>query len=150
MSLTPNQFSQSANKGSLDLSINPNVISGRVAQSQSTKLVSGQAVALANTLSKIPEFVAASATDNIWGFVCYSLMKNSFKAGDAITIASKGSYMYMEANGAIAQGAEVEIVADGQKITTALGTNSKIGFAFDKASALGDLIRVFIDTPCLK
>lgn len=143
-----NQLAQTTLKGKLDQQGNPNVFSGRVGQDQATALVPAQAVKLADTTSKIPEFLAAATGEAIFGFVTYSLRKNSFAKGEALEVAAADCVMYMEANTTIAKGAEVETIASGQKVTTALGTNTKVGFAFDKASAQGDLIRVLIKTPC--
>jgi len=148
MSLSMNQFNLIPIKGQLDQNINPNVFSCRVGQSQATSLVPGQAVTYANTTSKIPEVLAATATDPIFGFVPYSIKKNTFAAGEAIDVVIDGGVMYMEADAAIAQGAEVEIIASGQTVTTALGTNTKVGIAFDKAAA-DDIFRVLIKTPQL-
>jgi hypothetical protein len=54
--------------------------------------------------------------------------------------------MYMEASAAIARGAPVMPVVTGSKVATATVGKTVIGFAFDKASADGSLIRVYLKT----
>lgn len=149
MSLQLNQFAMQPVVGQLDQSINPNIFSVRVGQAQATPLVPGQAIKLANTASPIPEVLAAAANDPIFGFICYSLKQATFNAGDSLTVAGHNTIMYMQANAAITQGAKVETIAASTTVTTALGTNTKAGFAYDKATSANQIFRVLIEVPSL-
>jgi hypothetical protein len=146
MSQSPNQFSQTVEKGVMDLRLNPSIIPCVVKSDESVALVPGQAVKLVDVAGGAPVVTLASAdTDDIFGFVAYNIRNSSFAAGAAVEIcAIQGGVMYLEASAAIARGAEVMYVVTGQKIATASGVSKTIiGKALDKASGDGSLIRVF-------
>ena len=142
-----NQFSQSPEKGQLDVTSSA---SPRVLQCYAdSDLVAGQAVKLVNGSGKVPHVTACTAdTEAVFGFVTYSLKNGSYSSGMVVEVAIIGSVMVMEASAAIARGAQLNIVVSGNiVVTSANGVKNIIGWAFDKASSSGDLIRVFISTP---
>lgn len=145
----PNQFYQMVLKGKLDLMFNTGVLSGKIDDTETGTLLPGTAVKINDVASKIPNFLEAAATDKIFGFIKYNNKDQNFVAGQRVEVAFSESVMYMEAGGAIAAGASVEIVATGNKVVTANGTNTIVGVCLDKAAADGDLVRVLIKTPGL-
>jgi hypothetical protein len=149
MTLSMNQFKPQAVKGMLDLERNLNTVSCEVHSTQSTALVAGQAVKLYDEVGKLPKVVAIAAdTDDVFGFVNYSIKDASFAAGSKVEISTfRGNVMYMEASAAISAWANVMPVVSGQKIATATSSKRIGGKALDAASEDGDLVRVLIDLP---
>ena len=141
----PNQFGQTVEKGLLDLVIGGNIIPCRVYSSEATPLVRGQAVKLHDTAGGTPIVTAVTAdTDKIFGYVPYSQKDISHAAGASLEIAFQGALVYLEASAAIARGAKVMAVVSGNKVATATAGKSIVGFAFDKAAADGDLVRIYL------
>lgn len=148
MALNINQFKLSTVQGQLDMEVAGTVISAQVDAAQGTALVAGQAVKLATTSGGVPKVVGLAAnTDQAFGFLTRNLKDQSDPAGAACEIAMFGSVMWMTAGAAITRGAAVEVVYTTTKIITSAGTNPVVGFALDKASADGDLIRVYVQAP---
>ena len=151
MSQLINQFKQSTDQGQID---NPTgaaqVLSCIVGSGQATALVAGQAVKLSDTATGIPEIVSIAAnTDQIFGFVVLTAKDATYAAGSVVEIAISGTIMHMTAGAAIARGAKLETVYTTKKVITNAGTNTICGWAFDKAAADGDLIRVWIEAVAL-
>jgi hypothetical protein len=145
MTQSPNQFNQTPEKGSLDLSFHSSVVSAIVAAAQVSALTQAQAVKVADVAGGILPVISLSAeTVETSGFVVRNFKDVEYAAGDRLEIAMAGSVMYMEAGAAIARGANVEVESTGDKVITAAGTNPSVGWAYDKAATDGDLIRVFI------
>lgn len=150
MAQLPNQFTQAAVKGMMDLRINPNIVSCQMDSSSAGGIIAGQAVKIVDSAGGIPKVVECAAdSDDVFGFVVYNIRKATFAALDAVEIAvNRGNVMYMEASAAIARGAKVMILVTGSKVLTATGaTKMIVGRAYDKAVNAGDLIRVTIDLP---
>lgn len=146
---SPNQFAQTPEKGMMDLRFNPGVISAQVDSSAVGSLVPGQAVKMVDSAGGVPKVLSCSAdTDDVFGFVNYSIKDQSFGADAKLEISSmRDNVMYMEAAAAIARNAKVMIVVAGQKVATATSGKTVVGRALDKATAAGQLIRVIIDLP---
>lgn len=146
MSQNPNQFSQSVVKGLADLRLNSSVIPCRVAGDESTALVPGQLVKIADVAGGALVVTAvASDEDSVFGAVIYNVKDVNFPAGSAIEIAADNSVVYLEASAAIARGAQVMPIVTGAKVATAtVGDHAIIGIAIDKAAADGDLVRVLL------
>lgn len=148
MTQSQNQFAQTAEKGTVDLDGLPtNVLSCQVSFSELSDIVDGQAIKIEDSAGGVPKVLALDAlTDNIDGYVVKTQKQSTYVAGDRLQVAIDGTVMVMEANGAIARRGEVEVAGLGTtaKVAPALGTNTKGGIALDKASADGDLIRVYI------
>jgi hypothetical protein len=144
-----NSFSITNIKGMLDLMVNPNVISCRVYASEGTALVPGQAVKLVDTDGKLPVVSAATVNDDIFGFVNYNQKNASFAAGLPLEISAyQGNIMYMQAAAAFAPQIDLMIQSSDQTVLTAAGTGARIiGKSLDKASAVGDIVRVYINLP---
>ncbi len=149
MTLNINQFAQTVVQGVMALLSPKNVISCEVDTTESGTLVAGQAVKLVDSAGGVPKVIAATVnTDRIYGFVVYQPRKATFAAFDALEIATgHDDYMWMTAGAAIARGALVMPVISGAKVITATSGKPISGYAYDKAAADGDLIRVSIQCP---
>ena len=145
MTQLSNQFAQSVEKGQVDLKMSIGTISCQVYASESTALVPGQAVKLIDSTGGVPKVTAVTAdTDAIFGFVNFTFKNATFPALAAVEISIENNVLYLESSAAIARGAKVMYVVTGQKVAT--GTNGKtlVGYAFDKATASGQFIRIFL------
>lgn len=144
-----NQFGQTPEVGDLDLKEISSVLTGMVNPGASATIVPGQAVKLANVAKGgVPKVIPLAAnTDVTFGFAIRNLKDINFVDGDALEVAIAGSIMFMTAGAAIVPQAKVEVVYTTNKVITAAGTNPLIGFALDKATADGDIIRVMVRTP---
>lgn len=145
-----NQFTQTPEKGLLDLRFNPSVLSARVGAAQATALVPGQPVTIVDNTSEVPEVIAASGiTSDVFGFVVYDVKSAEYAAGEMLEVAfGSGTVMYMLSDAAFARYAELMIVISGVEVATAAGAGTKIiGRALDKASGAGELVRVLINLP---
>ncbi len=151
MALNQNQFAQTPIQGMVDLQgFGSNVISVAVSDNQVLPLVAGQPVKIENSAGGVPKVVALTAnTDIPAGFIGYNLKDINYPADARAEMAMSGSVMYMTAGAAIARWANVEIDYVNNRVITSAGVNPVAGFAFDKAAALGDLIRVYIVNPQL-
>lgn len=145
----PNSFAQSAQVGMIDLMTEPTTISVVVDSTQATALYPGMPVKMVDGTSKIPTVIGCSAdTDQVLGFINYNVKNRSFVAGDTMEISMNGNVMYLYASAAIARGAQVCVTTAAQSSVGPLVSTARIvGWAVDKASAQGALIRVFIQTP---
>lgn len=140
-----NQFGQLPLQGQIDQLLSPNTIPCVVDLSQSGQLVAGQAVKLVDNLGGPPKIIGCTAdTDVVFGYINYSTKTSAYNPGDACQVSISWNVMYMTASAAIARGAPIKPVISGQKIVTAAAGNLVSGYAFDKATANGDLIRVLI------
>jgi hypothetical protein len=151
MALNINQFIQTPVKGMCDLKFNPSTVSVQIDVSSAGGLVPGQAVKIVDSANGVPLVVECSSdADDVFGFINYGIKDQVYNAGMYAEISAfAGNVMYMEAGAAIARGAKVEIVVSGNKVQTASGVSTVVGRAFDKATASGDLIRVYINLPGL-
>lgn len=146
--LNQNQFINTPIPGLIDLQFDGSVISGVVSNNESVGISAGQAVTMEDSAGGTPNFLAAVNNDDaIFGFAAFNLKDIVYLAGNRLEIALKGSVMYMMSGGAISRGGKVEIVASTQKVIASGGFNPVVGFAYDKATAANQLIRVWIDSP---
>lgn len=146
----PNQFSETPIRGMLDLKFNYNSVSVEIDLSESGTLYNGSPVKMYDSSGGIPKVVACSAdADEVLGFINYDIKSRSFVAGDKAEISMSGNVMFLYATAAIARGAQValDVAGNGVKPVSGAGGEDIVGWAYDKASAMGDLIRVFIKTP---
>jgi hypothetical protein len=147
MTVNSNQFRMTDVKGKLDLS-SINSLTCLISSAQVGSLLPAQPVKLIDTLDKLPVIAAVeSDTDDIFGFINFSVKDTSFAPGTPCEVSILNNVMYMEASAGILRGAPVAVVLSGIKIATAVGNQTIIGIALDKASASGDYIRVWIKTP---
>jgi hypothetical protein len=147
----PNQFQQSAILGMLDLRFNPNTVAVQIDASQSGVLYAGQAVKMVDSAGGIPKVIACDAdSDQVLGFLNYNIKNVGYSAGDAAEISMDGNCQFLRATAAIARGAQVVVdvlTVGGVKAASGSGGESIVGWAYDKASNPGDLIRVMVKTP---
>ncbi len=148
---SPNQFGQSSYLGMIDLTYAYDTIGVQVDASQATVLYAGAAVKIVDSSGGVPKVVGITAeSDEVLGFINYNAKNLSFAAGDAATISMAGNVIYLYATAAVARGVQltVDLSTNGGVHTAAGNTGDKIiGWAFDKATAGGQLIRVFLKTP---
>ncbi len=145
MTTDMNKFRMGPIQGDLDLSvpIGANVHSCVVASDETLTLEPGDAVYLKDSATGVPEVLKVDADTIVpWGFVVRDPKKSAYVAGDRLQIARRPAVMFMVAGAAIARGARVEYDADNDRVITSAGVNPVCGYAYDKASALGDIIRV--------
>lgn len=153
-SMSPNQFDEQPLVGMLDLKVGPtNVMAAQIDDSQATPLFAGSPVKImsGDAGGAIPKVVACSAnTDEVFGYIAYDIKSKSYAAGARCEIAQKGSCMFVYAAGAISRGAQVTLVVAGGGVCAVQSANTGdkiVGYAYDAASAYGDLIRVMLSVP---
>ncbi len=149
-SLNPNQFTETTIRGALDLRLNFNTVAVQVYTSETGELYPGSPVKLVDSAGGVPKVVAITAsTDEIFGFVNFDIKSRAFVAGDMMEVSIKGNVMWMYAAAAIARGAKCvfDYANNGVGPISGAGAETLVGWAYDKASAQGDLIRVYIETP---
>lgn len=145
-----NQFGQTNVPGVLDLqSRGGSIITCQVSSSQATPLIAGQAVKLDTSSNDgVPKVLALAAdTDASFGFVIFTVKDQNFPAYSNVEIAIQGTVMYMNAGAAITRGAALEVQTSTKDVITNAGTNPVIGIAFDGASGVDHLLRVYILPP---
>jgi len=142
------KFKPVPQQGLLDYAPN-NSYSVRVATAQTDNLIPGSAVKVVDSTMGITEVIAAAPTDKIKGFVPYEIVKNVYHAGDVLTLALRGSIIWLAAEAAFNAGTVLEYdnVTDGTKVQVKTwgGVNTPIGTALTKATAPGDLVKVELD-----
>lgn len=148
---TQNQFSQSSVLGMTDERFNYNSIPVEIDSSQVGSLVAGQAVKVIASAGGVPKVVGCAAnSDEVFGFINYDIKSAFYVAGSKAEVSQGGNVIYLVAIGAINRGAQVQLdlsYTGGVKtITTSSGANI-VGWAFDQASAAGQLIRVKLSAP---
>lgn len=115
-----------------------------VSASQSTALVAGDIVTIdtSATNPNCPVIKKAGVTDVIFGVIPFDSYKDKFAAGEKVSVAVEGSYIYKTAAGAIAQGATLYFNTSMQVTSTATPGNSTLGTANTYAAAANDLVQV--------
>lgn len=145
-----NQFQMSPFLGMLDLKVgNTNVTAAQIDVTQLTALYNGSAVNVVNGANGIPTVVGSSTdADNVWGFIVYDIKSASYVVGNRCEIAQQGSCIWLYATTAITRGTQVVLDLTSQgAVQAATGSDTVIGYAFDQATAYGQLIRVVLTTP---
>lgn len=146
-----NAFAQSPQLGMIDLRFDGNTVSVQIDTSQATALYAGAAVKIVDSADGVPKVIGCSAAaDEVLGFINYNIKNKTFVAGDAAEISMAGNVIYLYATAAIARG--IQVVLDlttngGVGPVSGSGGEDIVGWAYDKASAAGQLIRVFLKTP---
>lgn len=153
-SLSQNQFVMLPLLGTLDLSLglNGSVFAVQIDTTQATALYPGQPVKFVNNANGIPTVIAAG-TSNPHGYICYDQKSPSFTAGMRCEIASKNICMFLYSTAAITRGVQVTLdtyIASGVKAVTGSSALPVVGYAYDQATASGQLIRIILDTPSFK
>ncbi len=149
--LSQNQFAQSSVVGLVDLRFAFNTVSVQIDSTQATPLYQGMAVKIVDSADGVPKVIGVAAdSDEVLGFIAYQFKNVAYVAGNAVEIAMSGNVIYLYAATAIARGAEVQLFSAASASVAALTASSganKVGWAYDKATNPGDLIRVFLKTP---
>lgn len=150
-SLNINSFAQSPTLGQVDLRFPYNSVSVLVDASQVGSLYQGGAVKMVDSADGVPKVIGCSAdADECLGFINYDQKTVAFVAGSPAEISMSGNVMYLYASAAIARGAQVQlsVVSPGSVAPVVASSGADIvGWAYDKATAAGQLIRVFLKTP---
>lgn len=148
--LSQNVFSQSPIVGMPDMNFNYNTHSALVDATAPGLLYNGQAVKMvAHTSGGDPKVVACTASnDNVFGFVTFNVKNVSWAVGQAMEVSCAGNVIWLYANSAITQGAQVclDVAAAGAVQATG-NAATVVGYALDGAAAAGVLIRVQLNTP---
>lgn len=149
--LNPNQFAQSEFLGVIDMRFPYNTVSVQIDASQATPLYAGSAVKMVDSAGGVPKVIGCSAdSDEVLGFINYDIKTQAFVAGSGAEISMGGNVIYLYSTAAIARGAKVVLTLTtngGVGPTTGSSGKCIVGWAYDKASAAGELIRVFLKTP---
>jgi len=156
--LSQNQFSQTPYVGMPDLRFNASSIAAQVSVNQpSTQvLVNGMAVKIdtaivQNGSNQLPQVIGATAnSDSVAGFIIYDLKSQSYGPGDRISMSLSGQVLYLYSTSAITPFNQVQLdLHTGGGVTAKVGSSGAniVGYAIDGASAAGQLIRVFTQTP---
>lgn len=132
-------------KGRKVLPANTESFSGIIDASVSGSVVPATPLKIVASSEKLPHFAPASAGDNVIGFLEWNVIRNGYVAGTPCQVSPDTNVMYMEAESAIDAGSLVK-VADYDDVTVEATTTEagSIGYALEKASAAGQLIRVKI------
>lgn len=150
-SLSQNQFQQSPTLGAVDLRFAFNSVSVQIDTTQATALWAGSAVKIVDSAGGVPKVIGCSAnTDVVLGFINFDIKNVSFVAGNYAEISMGGNVMYLYATTAIARGSQVtlDVTSPGGVGVLVPSSGAEIvGWAYDKATAPGQLIRVFVRTP---
>lgn len=148
----PNQFTQTPTLGMIDLRFPYNTVSVLVDASQVGSIYAGSPVKLVDSAGGVPKVVGIAAnSDEVLGFINFDVKTVAFTAGMPAEISMSGNVVYLYSTAAIARGAQVvpdNAVTIGGVKSAAGATGSRIvGWAYDKATAAGQLIRVVLRTP---
>jgi len=149
--LNPNQFSQTPYVGMLDLRFNYDTVSAQIDVSQATALYAGAAVKLVDSADGAPKVIGCAAdSDEVFGFINFDIKTIQYVAGSVCELSISGNVIYLYATGAISRGAQVTLdirtMGGVSQLVGSSGANI-VGFAYDKATAAGQLIRVKLNTP---
>lgn len=149
--VNPNQFNQVPYLGMIDMRFPYNTVSVLIDASQSSALYAGAAVKMVDSAGGVPKVVGCTAdTDEVLGFINYDIKTVSYTAGVPAEISMAGNVMYLYATAAIARGIQVALALStngGVQPATGATSDRIVGWAYDKATLPGELIRVFLKTP---
>ncbi len=144
-------FAQSPQLGMIDLRFDGNTVAVQIDSSQATALYAGSPVKIVDSADGVPKVVGiAAVSDEVLGYINFNIKNKTFVAGDAAEISMAGNVMYLYSTAAIARGVQVVpslITNGGVAAASGSGGEDIVGWAYDKASAAGQLIRVFLKTP---
>lgn len=149
--LNPNQFAQTPYLGMIDLRFDYDTVSAQIDVSQVGFLYAGAAVKIVDSADGTPKVVGCTAnSDEVFGFINFDIKTVQYAAGSLCELSLSGNVMYLFSTGAISRGAQVTLDVTTQggvaQAVPASGANL-VGFAYDKAVAAGQLIRIKLNTP---
>lgn len=144
-----NQFKQSPIKGDSATKVNLNTLSVQIDPNSTNTLLPGDAVVMTTTTGTGTILVdKALATQDPFGYIFYSVKTDHFVAGDAVEIGLVGAIMFVQAQGSISRGNNLEYVPSaslttGPLMKLAAGTNPISGLSLSNASD-GDIFRMIV------
>lgn len=146
-----NQFAQTSLLGMIDLRFPYNTVSVQIDVSQATPLAFGAAVKFVDSIDGVPKVVGCAAnSDEVAGFLNFDIKTQKFTAGALAEMSGAGNVMYLYATGAISRGKQVTLdlsTVGGVAQAVPASGNKIVGWAYDKATTAGTLIRVYLRTP---
>lgn len=150
----PNQFVQAPYPGMPAFLPSWGTLAAVVDASESGTLVAGQFVKLLDVAGPVKKVVACDDDEeSAYGVIAYNAKNAGFVAGMACEVLSLQSCVWLYAAEAIACGEEVVVnVGTVASVAAASGHSDSniVGWAYDKASAAGQLIRVWLTSPTFK
>lgn len=149
---SPNAFSQSSQVGMIDMRFPYNTISVQIDSSQATPLYAGALVKMVDSAGGVPKVVGIEAdSDDVLGVINFDIKTVQFVAGSMAEISMAGNVVYLFATTTIARGEivcpDISTMGGVQSLLAADVGDNFVGWALDKASAAGQLIRVHLWTP---
>jgi hypothetical protein len=151
--LNPNQFAQTEYLGTIDLRFDYDTVSAQIDVSQVGFLFAGAAVKMVpqQQPNRAPKVIGCTAdSDEVFGFINFDIKTVQYAAGSLCELSLAGNVMYLFSTGAITQGAQVQLDVTTQggvaQAVPSSGANI-VGFAYDGATAAGQLIRIKLNTP---
>jgi hypothetical protein len=149
--LSQNQFQLAPYLGTVDMRFNYNTVSALIDVSQVGSLSAGAAVKMVDSVDGVPKVVGCAAnSDDTFGFINFDIKSQGFVAGVPCELSLSGNVIYLYATAAIARGARVQLdLSTMGGVGPLVGSSGAdvVGYAFDKATAAGQLIRVHVRTP---
>lgn len=149
--LSQNQFQLVPYIGTVDQFYSTNTKAVQIDVSQATLLYAGGAVKMVNSQYGVPKVIGCTAaTDAVFGFINFNFKDVSYAATSMAEVSCAGNVIYLYATGAIARQGQVSLdlstVGGVRAISGHTGDNI-VGWAYDEATAAGQLIRVQLTTP---
>lgn len=143
-----NQFNQSPIKGDSATKVNLNTLSVQIDPNSVNTLLPGDAVYMTATDGTTILVDKCTATIAPFGYIYYSLKTDNFTAGDAVEIGLVGAILYVQADGSITRGNNLEYVPSsslttGPLMTVSGGVNPISGLALDNANDT-DIFRMIV------
>jgi hypothetical protein len=121
-------------QGEIAFGINPSTIPAQVYASSTNTIIPGDMVKIIATTASQLIVDKAAATDTPFGVVLYGTQKNSFTAGDMITVAFAESIVVASASGAVSANDELEFDATNSAFKTSAGVNPIVAKALTGAA----------------
>lgn len=144
-----NQFNQTPIKGDSATKVNLNTLSVQIDPNSTNTLLPGDGVVLTTTTGAGTILVdKALASQDPLGYIFYSVKKDQFVAGDVVEIGLVGSILFVQAQGSVNRGSNLEYVPNASLLTgplmkVAVGINPISGLSLSNGSD-GDIIRMIV------
>lgn len=142
-----NAFAQSPVIGQLDLTVNPNLKPVMIdpASVAGAELRVGAWFKIVDKAGPQIMVDIAGATDVPYGVLPYDSRTGVYNPGDQITLACRGSVVYLETSAAIGRGGAVQQDPTGPTVAPLAASNAKCGQCLDKPTGSGVLARIEVD-----
>lgn len=149
--LSQNQFQMAQYLGTVDQQYNYNTQSVQFDVTQPAAVSAGIAVKIVDSADGVPKVVSCTAnSDAVWGFVNYDIKSIGYSAGSVAGISQAGNVIYLYATTAIPRGSRVTLdvtTVGGVGVLVGSSGAAIVGYAIDKATTAGQLIRVHVLAP---